>query len=85
METENISHITGDDNKVIQGLTAGRDIVIKIEDNLPVKVKKQKKALGQRIEELVAQLSNLEKQSLEEQTPSFEVVEPKNPIYHQIK
>jgi len=85
MESDNISNITGDDNKVIQGLTAGRDIIIKIADDLPPEVKKQKKALGIRIEELVSQLNELKKLSTARDTKTDNVKKPDNPVYHKIK
>jgi hypothetical protein len=85
MESKNISKITGDDNKVIQGLTAGRDIIITISDDLPPEVKEQKRVLGVRIEELVAELSKLMKLSKGNKTLPDTTAGTVNPVYKKIK
>lgn len=81
----NISNISGDDNKVIQGLTAGRDIIITIADDLPPEVKEQKKVLSLRIEELVSKLTELKKLSEAGETKAVVAEKPDNPDYHKIK
>ena len=48
----NTSTVTGNDNNVFQGLTAGGDITIIIGKDLPVEVKQQKESLNVKLNDL---------------------------------
>jgi hypothetical protein len=85
MENSTTSNISGDDNKVIQGITAGRDIIIKISGDLPDNIKEQKKAISRRIEDLVKQLNELMDCCENKDETAIVHDKPDNPVYRKIK
>ncbi|RLD74896.1 MAG: hypothetical protein DRJ10_16265 [Bacteroidetes bacterium] len=85
MENSNLSNISGDHNISFTGVDVGGDIIIKIADDLPPEVKKQKQELSVRIEELVGQLSALKKDSTSIDSNAEQTEIPENPLYSKIK
>ena len=84
MVDSNKSDIKGDNNKVIQGLKAGGDITINYGSDLDPKVKKEKEKVGNKIEELVGQLREIEEHALIKPNKEDKTKEPDSANYKDI-
>lgn len=84
MESSNKTKIKGDNNKVIQGLKAGGNITIVYGKDADPKLIKEKEKAGNKIEELVEQLREIEENAENSADNASDFKEPDNRNYKKV-